>query len=359
MADNLKNNYNKSYIERIAFEVSKQYSSFDKSKFIKLTLNSSWKNLELKDRMKRISSSLHSCLPTDYDKSMEIILISAHSFGGFEGMFFPDFVETYGFEKKNWKISLNSLEELTKFSSSEFAIRPFIISDPNRVMKLMLKWSKSKNYHVRRLASEGCRPRLPWAIAIPEFKKDPSLILPILENLKNDSELYVRRSVANNLNDISKDNPEVVLKIAKSWIGQNENIDWVVKHALRTLLKKGNQKALKLFGYGSLNSVNVSPINLEKKNVKIGGDLSFSFKINCKKSSKLRIEYVIDYMKKNGMHSSKVFKISEKEFEKGEHLISSKQSFREMTTRKHYCGVHFISVIINGIRKESYEFKVK
>lgn len=358
MADQLKNNYDKKYIQRVALEVSKQFKSFDKSKFTNLTLNSSWKDLELKDRMKRIRSSLYECLPKEYDKAINIILRSSSTFGGFEGMFFPDFVESYGLERKNWKISLDALEELTKYSSSEFAIRPFIIKDPKRVMKLILKWSKSKNYHVRRLASEGCRPRLPWAIALPEFKRDPSLILPVLENLKNDSELYVRRSVANNLNDISKDHPEIVLKTAKSWLGQNEDVDWVVRHALRTLLKKGNQKALALFGFTPVKSIKLSPIEMSQKKIKIGGTLQFDFKITCKSNSKLRIEYVIDYMKSNGKHSSKVFKISERDFIKGEHSISSKQSFKEMSTRKHYVGAHKIAIIINGIRKDSYEFKV-
>ena len=359
MTENLKDNYNKAYIQRVALEVSKQYRPFNKLKFIKLVLNSSWEELELKDRMKRIRFSLHECLPIEYNQAIEVILASSHSFGSFEGMFFPDFVETYGIEKKHWNTSLNALEELTKFSSSEFAIRPFIIESPERIMKRMLKWSESKNYHVRRLASEGCRPRLPWSIAIPIFKKDPGLVLPILENLKNDPELYVRRSVANNLNDISKDNPEIVLKIAKRWFGENEEVDWVVKHALRTLLKKGNQDALKLFGYGSVSSVRVSSISLPKKPILIGNALEFSFSLECKKESKLRLEYVIDYMKSNGKHSSKVFKISERTFNKGEHQISSKQSFKQMSTRKHYSGVHYISVIVNGIRKEKYEFKVK
>ena len=105
----------------------------------------------------------------------------------------------------------------------------------------MLKWSKHKDPRVRRLASEGCRPRLPWAMALPDFKRDPSKILPILEQLKADSDVWVRKSVANNLNDISKDNPELAISIFKKWLGGNKETDWIVKHAARTLLKQGNK----------------------------------------------------------------------------------------------------------------------
>lgn len=358
MAELLKNNYNKKYIERVAREIYKNCPSFNSKAFIKLVMGDDWESLELKSRMKKISKSLKAHLPDDYKECVEVILKSSSTFGGFEGMFFPDFIETYGAEKRNWKTSLRALEELTKFSSSEFAIRPFIISDSTKVMKVMLNWSKSKNYHVRRLASEGCRPRLPWAIAIEEFKEDPSLILPILENLKNDPELYVRRSVANNLNDISKDHPELVLNIANEWIGKNSETDWIIKHALRTLLKKGNPKALSLFGFTPARSLKIKNLSLKKKRVKIGDFLIFEFLIDCKKDSLLRVEYAIDYMKKSGAHSRKVFSLSEKKFEKGAHLITRRQSFKEMSTRKHYKGVHFLSIIINGIEICTVEFSV-
>jgi 3-methyladenine DNA glycosylase AlkC len=358
MVDQLKNNYNRAYIKTVASEFKKQWSLFDDDSFIKKVFNSGWKELELKERMKRISYSLHEFLPKDYNESIPILLKVAPEFGGFEAMFFPDFVENNGLDKQNWKLSIKALEELTQYSSSEFAIRPFIIADSKETMKTMLKWSKSKSYHVRRLASEGCRPRLPWAIAIDEFKKDPNLILPILENLKNDPELYVRRSVANNLNDISKDHPKLALKIASSWLGKTIETDWVVKHGLRTLLKKGDSKALKLFGYSPVKSLVIGEVKLQRKRLKIGETLEFKFTLTCKSRSKLRVEYAIDYLKKNGTHSKKVFKISEKLYEKGEHIISSKQSFKEMSTRKHYRGPHFISIVVNGVQKEKYEFRV-
>ncbi|OUR96252.1 hypothetical protein A9Q84_07800 [Halobacteriovorax marinus] len=358
MSEALKNNYDKEYVQRVARRTKENFKSFKENEFVKFVLDKHWKDLELKDRMKKISNSLYEFLPKDYERSLKIILKTAPEFGGFEGMLFPDFVETYGFDKKNWEVSLSALEELTKYSSSEFAIRPFIDTDAKRVFKYILKWAKSDNQHVRRLASEGSRPRLPWAMALSELKKDPSQILPILEILKNDPELYVRRSVANNLNDISKDHPLIVIETAKKWLGKSEDTDWLIKHALRTLLKKGEPKALKLFGYQDIKSVSVKDIILKKKSIKIGSSLDFNFSLNLKVESKLRIEYAIFYVKKNGSLSKKVFKVTEKTFSKGTVSFSKSQSFKEMSTRKHYQGEHFISIIINGVEKKKIAFKV-
>lgn len=179
------------------------------------------------------------------------------------------------------------MEEFTKSSSSEFVIRHFINNYPNTMNK-MLEWSKSSNYHVRRLSSEGCRPRLPWAIGLPIFQRDPSLIIPILDNLKLDSEMYVRKSVANNINDISKDNPDIVIDLCKKWLKEyenNENLWWIVKHGLRTLLKQGNKEALNIFGYESFDTYVVNNFIFDKK-VKLGDKLNFSFEICSKKSHK-------------------------------------------------------------------------
>jgi 3-methyladenine DNA glycosylase AlkC/predicted GIY-YIG superfamily endonuclease len=356
MADLLKNNYNKTYITNLAKAFSKKYSRFDQDKFIALIFDSSWSEKELKERMFHISSTLKALLPKDYKKSIDIVLKVAPDFGGFEAMFFPDYVERFGADNSNKEVSLNALKELTKYSSSEFAIRPFIKSDESFVMKRLLKWSKDKNYHIRRLSSEGCRPRLPWAMALPKFKENPSLILPILENLKDDPEEYVRRSVANNLNDISKDNPKIVLKIAKKWIGHSKERDKLVKHALRTLLKAGNSEAMKLFGFITPKDVIVKNISLLDKYINIGESGEFSYEFKMKTPGKIRLEYAIDYLKKNGKHNRKVFKISENNYDEGIFSGSKKHSFKQMSTRKHYAGEHFISLIINGKEMKTTSF---
>ncbi len=357
MSDLLKEVYTRNYLEEVAREFKRNYKSFNSKLFISTVLSNDWKNLELKMRMKRITFSLNKVLPKEYDKSIVILTKSSTKFSGYQAMFFPDYVETYGRDSENITKSLDALEELTKYSSSEFAIRPFIIADKNKVMKKMLSWSRSKNYHVRRLSSEGCRSRLPWAMALKSFKEDPSLILPILENLKDDPELYVRKSVANNLNDISKDHPGLVLEIAKRWYGVNKNTDWIVKHGLRTLLKQGSPKALRIIGYSDSKNLAIRNIKVDGK-VNIGLSLNFSFEFSVAKKSKVRLEYKIYYLKSNGNHNSKVFKISEGEYSKGSYEVLKKQSFKEMTTRKHYSGKHFLSIVVNGEESSKVEFRV-
>jgi 3-methyladenine DNA glycosylase AlkC len=222
-----------------------------------------------------------------------------------------------------------------------------------------MDWAEDKDAKVRRLASEGCRPRLPWAMALPKFKKDPSPILPILEKLKDDASEDVRRSVANNLNDISKDNPDLTLEICEKWSGQSENTDKIVKHACRTLLKAGNKRALAIFGYSDPSSIGVDNLSLDKKNLKIGDDLTFSFDITVATKSKVRLEYAVYFVKAKGKISKKVFKISEKDYGPGTYSISRKQAFQEQTTRKHYPGTHRIAIIVNGEEKARTSFELK
>ena len=229
------------------------------------------------------------------------------------------------------------------------------------MMTQMLTWSTHENEHVRRLSSEGCRPRLPWGMGLSILKKVPAPILPILENLKQDPALYVRRSVANNLNDIAKDHPDLVLATAKRWIGTHTDTNWIVKHACRTLLKQGNTDALKLFGFGDPSDVEVQDLHLANESVSIGDDLHFSFSMSHQnlKPLKLRLEYGIDYMKSNGKTNRKIFQVTENTFKPGEaYAFSKKQSFRNMTTRKHYPGLHRLAIVVNGVEMAVETFEV-
>ena len=269
-------------------------------------------------------------------------------------------MERYGLEHE--EISINALKEFTKTSSSEFAIRPFIIRNPEKVMPVLNKWSEDKHFAIRRCASEGCRPRLPWAMALPEFQKNPEPILPILERLKNDETDYVRRSVANNLNDISKDHPDKVLEIIGRWKGKSEYTDWICKHASRTLLKKSHPKALSLHGFsGKHEELDVKDFTLEKAVVQIGGENRFSCMVisSSSKKRKVRIEYAIDYVKKNGKTSRKVFVLTEREFDpKSEYRINRNIPLHDMTTRKHYAGLHTITLLLNGQEMIKGEFEL-
>ena len=198
-------------------------------------------------------------------------------------------------------------------------------------------------------------------MALPKFKHDPSRILPVLEKLRNDDSDFVRRSVANNLNDISKDHPELVLEVCEDWYGHTKNTDWIVKHACRTLLKAGNPRAMRLFGYSDPSHISVETLTIQQTSLLIGETLQFSFTllINQEKTSKVRLEYAVYYLKANGTHNKKVFKIAENSYEPGEHTFSQKRSCKDMSTRKHYAGRHHIGIIVNGVEMAKVSFTLK
>jgi 3-methyladenine DNA glycosylase AlkC len=361
MAEPLKNAYNKAFVDRFLHSCSKVIPTLNKQQVERAIFDSSWEDLELKQRMSRLATALQLFLDDDFPvaavqlvKLSEQLLDDGHSKDAFEYMFLPEYIERKGLDYLSE--SLNCIEQLTQFTSCEFAIRPFIVRYPTACIEQMLKWSSHNSADVRRLASEGSRPRLPWAMALPDFKKNPEPVLPILEKLKEDPSLYVRRSVANNLNDISKDHPDLVVKIAQEWLGQNPNTDWLIKHACRGLLKQGLPKALQLFGYGSSENFKQSKPTLQNSNVAMGSSLHFNFSIRnqSKKTQKLRLEYGLYFLKKNGRHNLKVFKISERELSPGQEvMIEKSHSIKPITTRVYYEGEQYLSLIING--SESYK----
>jgi 3-methyladenine DNA glycosylase AlkC len=359
MAEPFKNFFNEKLVSDLADSLKSVYPKFDKKKLMKTVFDADWEPRELKDRMRHITNMLHDTFDMKYADSLKILRKIADDFEGFSSIIFADYVEVYGLN--NFKESVAALEQFTKNSSSEFAVRPFIMKYPEEMMNQMEKWSKSKNHHVRRLSSEGCRPRLPWAMALPEFKKDPTPILPILEQLKNDESEYVRKSVANNLNDISKDHPELVLKIAKKWKGKTKETDWIVKHACRTLLKKGNKEALEMFGVSKTISTEVTQLKIENEKVKIGDSTHFSFDVKLKEEAtqKVRLEYKIHYVNASGGISQKIFKISEIELQPGEvKSYRKKLSFKDLTIRKHFPGKHLLVIVVNGVEKKGINFKL-
>lgn len=362
MADLIKNRYNYESIYKVAMDIKSVYETFQVDEFMKSTMDESWDSLELKERFKQISTNLGKYLPANYCEAIRIIDKVVMNYGswldGF-GMFFPVFVEIYGQNESDWDVSMGALERYTPYASSELAVRSFIIKNESRMMAQMVTWSKSENEHTRRLSCEGCRPALPWGQALGSFKKDPAPILPILEQLKTDVSPHVRKSVANNLNDISKTHPELIVAIAKAWYGKNEDTNWIIKHGCRTLLKKGNRDVLTLFGYDDITAVVVENFMLETAAISIGEDISFSFAILAKQATKVRLEYGIDYVKSNGKRNRKIFQISEislKENEKKQY--TKKQSFADVSVRKHYPGIHSITLIVNGAEQGTLDFEL-
>ena len=359
MPELLKNNLNYESILEFAAAIKSVYNPFQVDEFIKSTIDETWEGLELKARGRQLTMNMGKYLPPDYQTAIGILDKVAQCYNGWGLFSFPDFVEVFGQDEVNWDISMSALVRYTQATSSELAVRPFIIKHEQRMMAQMYAWSKHENEHIRRLASEGCRPALPWGIALNSFKKDPAPVMPILEQLKTDPSPYVRKSVANNLNDISKTHPDLIAKLAREWYGKNEHTDWIVKHGCRTLLKKGNRDVLAIFGYDDVSSVEVSGFSLGAESVSIGDDIDFSFSITANEAVKVRLEYGIDYVKANGKRSRKIFQISEISLKKNvAKPYVRNHSFADLSTRKHYPGIHSITLIVNGVERGALDFEL-
>ncbi|MFT5601057.1 MAG: 3-methyladenine DNA glycosylase AlkC [Flavobacteriales bacterium] len=366
MSTLFKDVINKEFFKKITPFIREVYPPFDGEKFIKDIFCNEWKDFELKQRTKHTTLTLAKHFPSDFIASAEILklLVQNKEMQGDQlnelaCLFIPDFIAEYGMN--HIEKSLDALEVITPVATAEFAIRPFIIAHEKMVMKRIMNWATHPNQHVRRLASEGSRSRLPWGMAIPSFKNNPSPLLPLLELLKNDESEYVRRSVANNINDITKDNPEVSLAIANKWIGETENTDKLIKHALRTLLKRGNKEALALFDLGYDTSLKVTEAKLLTPKVRVGesAEMQFTFMNSSTKKRNVRMEYAIYFLLNNGKYGKKIFKISERKFDvKEQKVVTKMHSFRVITTRTFYPGIHKIAPVINGFEFPDFEFEL-
>lgn len=362
----LKDIYSPEFYDRITNILIEIIPNFNKEVFISKIFIPKFPQMELKERMRHTTNVLHDFLPEKFSEAftylknmMEKLRENNVGEDSLAYIFIPDYIEIYGID--DYENSITAIEFTTQFISCEFGIRPFLNKYGDQIMAQMKAWSLHESHKVRRLASEGSRSKLPWAMAVPNLKKNPDLVIEILENLKNDSSEFVRRSVANNLNDIAKDHPEKVLKIAKKWKGISKETDAIIKHGARTLLKQGHPEILKIYG---LESKNIAVENFEvlTPTVKIGESLEFSFTITNINDSvqTVRLEYGVYYKKLKGHLAKKVFKISEKEYQPHKAIkVTRKQSFKIITTRVFYAGNHQISIIVNGEEKCIKNFEIR
>lgn len=355
MAEPLKNQLNLELLKPIVTFIKQLNQNFNDTQFLSLTFDEQWANLALKQRYRKISNSFKKTLPADYTIAVQMLATASQKFTGFETLFFPDFIEAYGWQNpQNFKDSMRAIEQMTAGSSAEFAIRPFITHYPEKTFRQLRIWTSSNNHHLRRLVSEGTRPKLPWASQLHALIKDPYPNITLLEILKQDASKYVQKSVANHLNDISKDHPNKVLSICKDWQGLSPQTDWIIKHACRTLLKSAHPTAMQLFGYRNPSKLIVSTFQCDQQ-VKQGENLDFSFRLTeeepKKRIGKTRIEYAIDFMKNNGKQNRKIFKIGESDYQQPQKKINKSFSFKAISTRKYYTGEHRLIILINGQEK--------
>jgi len=357
----LKDLFDEASVEVIGAAISGAESTFDRDGFMAAVFDRDWRDRELKARMRHIAVTLHSFLPDPYRKALDVLRRASPGTeaAGFAAMAFSDFVEVYGLDDPD--ASLPVLGRFTLVVSAEFAVRPFIIRYPEASFAQMARWAEDPDPRVRRLASEGCRPRLPWAMALKPLQDDPAPILPILTALRHDPSNDVRRSVANNLNDIAKDHPGLVVEILASWQDGSTEVADITRHALRTLLKQGDPKALGLLGYAPSPEVLVTGLAVSPVKVHVGDftTLSFTVASTSDREQSLMVDAVVFFRKARGHASPKVLKLRTAQLAAGDSMgIRRKISLAPMSTRRIYPGTHAVEVQINGSRFERREFEV-
>lgn len=351
--------FNREFYQHFADVFADSDNNFNATAF-KNDVTDNLDELSLNERLRNTSIVLHQYLPKDFEKAVGVLYRAAPALKhGYTALVLPDFIARYG--KNDFYLSMEALKDFTVLGSSEFAIREFLKTDLDKTLKVMNDWAENKNHHVRRLASEGSRPRLPWSFKLEQIIKNPSLTNSILDKLKTDETPYVRKSVANHLNDISKDNTAYLLQLLKSWDNTHPHTSWIIKHASRTLIKKGDQDSLSLFNFEQDVKVQIGNFKLNTHRVKLGEELQFSFELSSLKDTiqKLVVDYGIYYLKSSGAQSKKVFKLKEIMLLPGQTMkISKKQLFKDLTTRKHYAGRHLVEIIVNGKGLENKEFEL-
>lgn len=371
MAEPLKVFFSAALVRQLAADIARVQPAFQANAFIRQA-SSGLEQLELMDRGKHIARALDAHLPTDYPSAVDVLLRSLGPEHGSDelvgaGMapfyYLPHtlFVAERGL--LHFDLSMRAQVELTKRFTCEGSIRAYIASDPERTFAQFSLWVSDENAHVRRLVSEGTRLRLPWAPRVAWLDANPQRVLALLEMLKNDKAGLVRRSVANNLNDLSKDHADLVIETCRSWsLGASPETLALIRHALRTLVKKGHRGALAVLGAGKRPKVVVSGARLARKAIRIGDELRFSFDLvsTASRTQQLVVDYVVHFVKANGEPKPKVFKLKRVTLQaKGSANFAAKISFARMTTRKHYPGRHRIEVLANGEAFPLGEFEVR
>ncbi len=358
MAAALKDQFGPSVPRAIADMLVAVHDRFPRAAFLRDAL-AGYEPLSLTERARQISRALHAHLPADYPQAIRLLLASsrvshahraAQGMGGFLFMPHMMFIAEHGLD--HFEASMQAQHELTQRFTAEFSIRPFIERHPEATLARLAQWTQDPSPHVRRLVSEGTRPRLPWASRLRDFQRDPAPVLALLERLKDDPELYVRRSVANNLNDIGKDHPDLLADVARRWL-QNASPErrWIVRHALRSAIKRAEPGALSALGYGAAPTLAIERVRIEPKRLHEGGSVDIGFELHNTgaHSQSVMADFVVHYVKANGSTSAKTFKLKAVTLVPGERVELAKTlRLVPMTTRKHYPGEHRVQAQLNG-----------
>ncbi len=363
-----KNMINLQVAEQTALAIKRSMKDFPVKAFLK-NLEHELSELELKARVILLARRLHELLPKDLKTTLPYLKAALKQnekdeagLSGFAVWPLTEYVARYGISE--FDLSMNTLKEMTKIFTAEFAVRNFFLADQKRTMTYFDKWVNDKNEHVRRLVSEGSRPLLPWGQKLPGFVEDPDVTFHLLNKLKDDPELYVRKSVANHLNDHSKNHPDFVVKKLVEWkknSSENADLHWVIKHASRTLIKKGHAKAFALHGVDARHVEVISQKLLTKK-IKLGEKLMVDITVsnNSAKAQRIILDHEVHLLKANATHTVKCFKGKVcilNAFEKTSFQLSI--PLKAVTTRKYYTGKHFWNCKLNGVSSAKLAFTLE
>jgi 3-methyladenine DNA glycosylase AlkC len=358
MAEPLKNYYGPDVPARIARMIKGVDSAFNPEAFLTDALEG-YQALELTPRARQIADALGRHLPQDYERAIEILMASlgpkldvAELTGMTAFVYLPHVFYVAKFGVDHFEASMRAQYELTQRFTAEYSIRVFLERYPQRTLARLRHWAQDSNAHVRRLVSEGTRPRLPWAPRLRAFQDDPRPVLELLELLKDDPELLVRRSVANNLNDIGKDNPVALIETCRRWMSDaTPERSWLVRHALRSAVKRGEPEALQLLGFLPATGIRVHDIHIAPAMVSIGQDVTVAIELANEGSATkpLLVELRVHFVKANGSLGPKVFAMKELKLQPREsERITKTISLAQHTTRTHYPGQHRMEVLVNG-----------
>ena len=358
MAEPLKNSFGPDIAERLGQMVANVADDFDTNRFLALALDG-YEELELTPRARQISDAFAATLPEERERAIGVLIdavradSSVNGLKGFDSFLYLPlvlFVADHGLDC--FEASMEAQYELTQRFTAEFSIRAYLERYPERTLARLAEWASDPSEHVRRLVSEGTRPRLPWAPRLKRFQDDPAPVIRLLEMLKDDDEEYVRRSVANNLNDIAKDHPDVVVGLARGWWkGASPERKKLIRHGLRTLVKAGDPRALAVLGYGAESPVTLTAVTCTPASVEIGGTVRVEVALTNPSASRggALVDLRVRFVKASGETRPKVFKGAEVDLESGEETSFRRTvSLRQHTTRKHYPGRHVVEVILNG-----------
>jgi 3-methyladenine DNA glycosylase AlkC len=328
-----------------------------------------WQALSLMQRLRAAAQALNSTLPQKRGADAVLAALQGDDqLSGWVSLVGCEYIANH--QHLSLKQGLLYLQAMTEFFSAEFAIRHFIIKQPEATLAILTTWLKHENHHVRRLVSEGTRPRLPWGMRLGIFIEQPELVMPLLLALRDDDDEYVRRSVANHLNDIAKDHPQLIIETAQQWLSkealallsnvQRKHRVKLIRHACRTLFKQGEPQVMTLFGYQPAVDVRCSLFSNQFR-VPFSGNFEFEMLLekNTDADNLLMVDYVMHFQKANGKQAPKVFKWLDRKFtRKTIDKVVGKHSFKKISTRKHYPGTHRLDVMVNSIKKAQIEFEL-